>query len=104
VRIYLICLAACSVWWTRPGDKIVDVPPDGAANMTGSDRGVVSRIEREACHGFYRAWCGLNQPDIFVQRAVSKLCDDKFYGQLTAFIGYLHRQQIFIQEIASKCL
>jgi hypothetical protein len=69
----------------------------------GSDRGAVSRIEREGRQGFYRAWCGLHQLDIVVQRAVSKLYDDKFYEQLTARIGYLRRQQIFIQEMASKC-
>jgi hypothetical protein len=73
--------------------QIVGVTTDGAANMTGSDRGAVSRIEREACQGFYRAWCGLHQLDIAVQRAVSKLYNDKFYGQLTALIGNLRRQQ-----------
>jgi hypothetical protein len=41
--------------------KIVGVTTDGAANMTGSDSGAVSRIERETFQGFYRAWCGLHQ-------------------------------------------
>jgi hypothetical protein len=82
---------------------IVGVTTDGAANMTGSNCGAVSRIERETFQGFYRAWCGLHQLDIVVQRAVSKLYDDKFYGRLTALIGYLRRKQIFTQEMASKC-
>jgi hypothetical protein len=86
------------VRWTRPGDKIVGVTTDGNANMTGSDRGAVSHIERETFQGLYRSWCGLHQLDIFVQRAVSKLYDDKFYGQLTALIAtsagskYLHKK------------
>jgi hypothetical protein len=77
---------------------IVGITTDAAANMTGSDRGAASRIECEACKRFYRTWCGLHQLDIVVQRAVSKLYDDKFYGQLTAFIEYLRRQQILYNK------
>ena len=84
--------------------KLIGVTTDGAANMTGRHRGVVTKIQGEALpEGFYRVWCALHQLDIVVQKCVTKYFSDDFYGGLTGLIGYLRRQQNLIQRMKTKC-
>jgi hypothetical protein len=71
--------------------------------MTGSHRGAVTFIERACLPGFYRAWCGLHQLDLVVQRAVSTLLGEEFYTSLTSLIGYLRRQMTFVAYMKAKC-
>ena len=85
-------------------NKLIGVTTDGAANMTGRHRGVVTRIQSEALpEGFYRIWCALHQLDIVVQNCVTKYFNDDFYVELTGLIGYLRRQQNLIQRMKTKC-
>lgn len=84
--------------------KLIGITTDGAANMTGCHRGVVTRIQNEALpEGFYRIWCSLHQLDIVVQTCVTKYFNDDFYSGLTGLIGYLRRQQNLVQRMKTKC-
>jgi hypothetical protein len=79
---------------------------DGARNMQGRLRGIVSRIARcstAAGHTLIRFWCGAHQLDLVVAKAVSAYCDESWYGTLTALIGYLRRQQNLVHEMRTKC-
>lgn len=46
--------------------KLIGVPSDGAADMTGVNEGVASKIGRVALPGFFRVWCGAHQLDLVV--------------------------------------
>ena len=70
--------------------------------MTGRLQGVATRFEQVAKPGFFRLWCGLHQLDIVLQHFFLKLMTDTFYGQLTALISYLRRQQNLISEMRTK--
>jgi hypothetical protein len=83
--------------------KLVGATTDGASNMTGSHRGAVIFIERACLPGFYRAWCGLHQLDLVVQRAVSTLLEEEFYSSLTSLIGCLRRQMTFVADMKARC-
>lgn len=83
--------------------KIVGATTDGAANMTGNQRGVVTRLENDAFPGFYKVWCALHQLDLRVQSCVTKYYNDEYYSSLTGVIGYLRRQYNLIEEMNSKC-
>ena len=86
-------------------DTLFSVSSDGAQNMTGRDRGIVSLVARAISpdRTLLRTWCGAHQLDIVFQKVVSKLCDDEFYTMFTSLIGYLHRQLNFIGEVGGKC-
>ena len=84
-------------------DKIIGVTSDGAANMTGNQRGLATRLEQVALPGFHRVWCALHQLDLVVQKAVLNFFNDDFYSTLTGIIGYLRRQQNLIEEMGAKC-
>ncbi len=83
--------------------KIVGVTTDGAANMTGNQRGVVTRLERVALPGFHKVWCALHQLNLRVQSCVTTYYNDEYYSSLTGVIGYLRRQFNLIEEMNSKC-
>ena len=84
--------------------KLVGVTTDGAANMTGRHRGVVTKIQNSVLpEGFYCIWCALHQLDIVVQQCVTKYFNDDFYSGLTGLIGYLRRQQSLVQRMKMKC-
>ena len=71
--------------WTT---KVIGVTTDGAANMTGCHRGIVTMIQNAALYkGFYCIWCALHQLDIVVQNCVTNYFKDDFYGTLTGLIG-----------------
>lgn len=95
--------ALCPSWTQR----LLSTCSDGARNMTGRVRGIVSRVATavEAHEGYrlLRFWCGAHQLDLVVQRTVSKFCGDEFYSSLTAVIGYLRRQQNLMSEMRGKC-
>jgi hypothetical protein len=70
--------------------KIIGVTTDGAANMIGCHREVVTKILSVALKdGFYRIWCLLHQLDLIVLRCVTKFFNNDFYGDLTCLISYL---------------
>ena len=74
--------------------KLIGVTTDGAANMTGRHRGVVTKIQNSALPiGFYHIWCAMHQLDIVVQNSVTTYFNNDFYSGLTGLIGYLRRQQ-----------
>jgi hypothetical protein len=84
--------------------KLVGTTTDGASNMTGSHRGAVTFNERACLPGFYRAWCGLHQLDLEVQRAVSTLLEEEFYSSPISLTGYLRRQMAFVEDMKATCL
>ena len=86
--------------WTR---KLIAVTTDGAANMVGRYRGVVSLLEKACSHSIYRVWCGAHQLDLVVQECVAKGLSETFYSKLTALINYLRRQPRLISELRSQC-
>ena len=86
--------------------RILSACPDGARNMTGRFRGIVShiaeRVEDEGCD-LIRIWCGPYQFDLFARAAISQYCGHNIYSNLTAVIGFLRRQQSLINEMRCKC-
>ena len=46
---------------------IIGASSDGKRKMTGRNQGVVTRIQRVACDGFMRVWCGAHQLDLCMQ-------------------------------------
>jgi hypothetical protein len=60
--------------------ELVGATTYGATNTTGSHRGAVLFILRSFLPLFYRAWCGLHQLDLIVQRAVSTLLEEEVYS------------------------
>ena len=65
---------------------------DGARNMMGRVRGIVTRIAQrsaDAGHKLIRFWCGAHQLDLVIARFVGEYCDASWYGTLTSLIGYL---------------
>ena len=85
--------------------KLIGVSTDGASVMTGSVKGVATRIEKEAKYNIYRIWCGLHQLDLVMKYAYQDLqCPDgKFNKIMHLFTGYLRRQQILINDMQSIC-
>ncbi len=64
--------------------------------------GLVTRFERLALPGFIRIWCGAHQLDLFMQEFFKALLQEQFYSTLTAFIGYLRRQQNLISDMKTQ--
>lgn len=101
----LFCKAmdvVCPTWRS----KLLSAASDGARNMTGRVRGVVSRVASELTPStmrLIRVWCGAHQLDLIFQKEIVQLCDSAFYGTLTSVIAYLRRQYNFINTIRSKC-
>jgi hypothetical protein len=91
--------ALCSGW----KQKLISVSTDGASNMTGSQQGLVTRIDRECLPGFYRIWCGAHQLDLVVQSIFVQLLDDRFVQNIHNVTGHLRRQQNLIREMGTKC-
>eukprot|EP00957_Ditylum_brightwellii_P182541 13905417-Ditylum_brightwellii.AAC.1 len=87
-------------------DTLLSASSDGARNMTGHARGIVSLIARiiSPDQMLLRMWCGAHQLDLVFQKAVSKLCKNTFYHALTVLIGYLCQQFNFIADVGGKCL
>jgi hypothetical protein len=84
-------------------DKLVGICTDGARNMTGRVNGAVTHLAAGTLPGFFRVWCAAHQLDLVIQDAMSALCDETFYSNLTALIGYLRRQQNLIASMRSTC-
>lgn len=94
--------ALCPAW----PDALLATSSDGARNMTGRVRGIVSRVGEcvaDAGHCLTRFWCGAHQLDLVVSATVASFCDQNWYSTLTALIGYLRRQQNLVNEMRSKC-
>ena len=84
--------------------KLIGVTADGAANMTGRHRGVVSKIQNSTLpNGFYRMWCALHQLDIAMQNSVTTHFNNDFHTGLTGLTGCLRRQQNLVQRMKAKC-
>jgi hypothetical protein len=71
--------------------------------MTGSARGVATRMEQIAKPGFIRVWCGLHQVDLVTYRVFKSLEEKEFYKELTDVISYLRRQSTLIEKLREKC-
>lgn len=82
--------------------KLLAVTTDGAANMTGRHRGLVTQLQSLSVNTIYRVWCGAHQLDLIVQDCVARQLYDSFYHTFTSLISYLRRQQRFITE-HGKC-
>ena len=82
--------------------QCICVSSDGARNMTGETRDLVSRISRACPPGMYRVWCGLHKLDLVMQQVYESALDKTFMGPLYGLIGYLRRQQNLIGEMNSS--
>jgi hypothetical protein len=71
--------------------------------MTGSVRGVATRMEQVANPGFIQVWCGLHQVDLVMQRVFKSLKEEEFYKVLTDIISYLRRHSTLIEKMRGKC-
>ena len=94
--------AVCPRW----EHTLLSTCSDGARNMLGRVRGIVSRVSQcstVAVHKLIRFWCDAHQLDLVIARRVSAYCDETWYGTLTALIGYLRRQQNLVNEMRTKC-
>ena len=91
--------ALCPEW----KQKLISVSTDGASNMTGSQQGLVTRIDRACLPGFYRIWCGAHQLDLVVQAIFVQLLNDTFVQNIHSVTGHLRRQQNLIREMGTKC-
>jgi hypothetical protein len=83
--------------------KVVGATADGAPNMMGTRKGVVTRIRETGLPGFYKIWCSLHQLDLTVQKSVMPFYHGKFYSTLTGMIGYLVRRYTLIDEMGGAC-
>lgn len=86
--------------WKR---QCIAVSSDGAANMTGRARGLVTRMQSVCVGGLIRLWGGLHQLDLVMQRVFKPALEERFYGTLTGLIGHLRRQANLISEMRSTC-
>lgn len=85
-------------------DILVGVATDGARSMTGRIRGVATLLEQEVSgRKLIRVWCGLHQLDLTMQRVLKAALDETFYGNMTAAIGHLRRQQNLVSEMRTTC-
>lgn len=99
----LLCNVLDAIAGTAWKTKLISVATDGAANMVGRARGVVSILERNVPNPIYRIWCGAHQLDLVVQDTVAKNMHGSFYQQLTSFISFLRRQNRFSTEVGGQC-
>jgi len=60
-------------------------------------------VSRVAAPGFIRIWCGAHQLDLAVNKFYEGNLNAVFYSPLTSLISFLRRQQIFEQNVGSKC-
>lgn len=95
-----ILRVVAGIFWDH---KLLAVTTDGAANITGRHRGMVSILQHISSHTIYRVWCGAHQIDLVVQDCVANQLYDSFYHSFTSLISYLRRQQRFQQEVEAKC-
>ncbi|PTQ41741.1 hypothetical protein MARPO_0033s0135, partial [Marchantia polymorpha] len=72
----------CTEWKTM----VISISTDGEPRMIGHIGG-----------------CGLHQLDLKLRSFYEELMDEQFVSMLTALIGYLHRQQNLINDMATKC-
>ena len=72
-------LAVFGTPWTY---KCICVSSDGAANMRGNTRGLVTRMADACVEGMGRVWCGLHQLDLVMQRAFTDALVEMFCGNL----------------------
>jgi hypothetical protein len=83
---------------------LLAVTTDGARNMTGRIRGLVTRLQQVAVpSGFYRVWCPLHQLEIILGAVWTELDCGEYYRILTGIISHLGRQQTLIDEMEAAC-
>lgn len=76
---------------------------DGTGNMTGPQKGAVTRIVQELELGSYRVWCSLHQLDLSLQKAYTGIEDHSWLSDLTEMISHLRRQYTLNASMGSKC-
>ena len=84
-------------------EKIIGYTSDGASSMTGSVKGVGTRIGQVALPGFFRIWCGAHQLDLVVQAVLKSMYNEAFVKTIQSLTGYLRRQQNLIRAMRCKC-
>ena len=71
--------AICPTWTLR----LISTSSDGARNMIGRVKGIVSRIAphvvQDSGCALVRIWCGAHQLDLAVQKQIKQFCDEDFY-------------------------
>ena len=83
-------------------DIIIGVSTDGERKMTGRVSGAATRFQNISKAGFIKIWCGAHQLDLVLQDAYCHFGNELFYGNLTASIGYLRRQQNLVKDMRSQ--
>jgi len=83
--------------------KLLGVSTDGASSMTGSVRGLATRLEAVIAHKLYRIWCGLHQLDLVMKYGYKDLMDGEFNDIMHKLTGYLRHQFNLINEMQTKC-
>ena len=83
--------------------KLLGFSTDGASNMTGSVRGLATRLEQVALPGFIRVWCAVHQLDLVMQKTLQAFCENIFLPLLLGLISYLRRQHNLIATMKSQC-
>ena len=83
--------------------KLLLVATDGATNMTGRSRGVVSILESNIQNKTYSIWCGAHRLDLIIQDEVSKNLRESIYQQLTTFISFLLCKVNFCTDVGGQC-
>jgi hypothetical protein len=83
--------------------KLLGISTDGASSMTGSVRGLATRLEAVVEHKLYRIWCGLHQLDLIMKYGYKELMDGEFNDILHKLTGHLRHQSNLINGMRAKC-
>ena len=92
------CMTALDENWTS---KVIGITTDGAASMTGTRSGLVSRLQSVTSPGLYRIWCGAHQLDLALKKSL-KWLPDGFMDTLNTMISHMRRQQNLIASMKCK--
>ena len=84
--------------------QLLSILTDGAQNMTWVQRGVVTRLCKDALKWVYRIWYIVNQLDLVMQHVLSDVLKYSFYSTLTGFILHLICQQKLVSDMDMTCL
>ena len=83
--------------------QLLSISSDGARNMTGSRKGIVTRMCKAALEWVYWIWCRAHQLDILLQNVLSDVLKDSFYLKITGFISHLVLQQKLVAYMGTTC-
>ncbi|DAZ92524.1 TPA: hypothetical protein N0F65_012754 [Lagenidium giganteum] len=78
--------------------QLIGIACDGASNMDGKHRGVVTRLTRQCTSDVHRVWCGAHQLDLVVKKSINKLWDETFKSITTDLTSHLRRQTNLVRQ------